>query len=158
MSDLIDALLAISVITRQEIRKKTVNLSALANDVILNLKEQQPDRKIVCRVHENMVAHADPTLVRVIYTMKTQKPRIEIGFRVEHERFIYFVKDNGIGFDTQYATKVFAPFQRFHKAEDFPGFAIGLATVKRVVMMHGGEIWVNSVPNKGATFEFTLGN
>lgn len=167
MSDLIDALLSISVITRQEIRKKSVELTAMVQEIISLLKEQQPERKIVCKIQDGMTAHVDATLIRIVFenllgnafkfTSKKEEATIDVGWEIENSQKIFYIKDNGIGFDTRYSEKLFAPFQRLHKAEDFPGFGIGLATVKRIIMMHGGDIWVDSFPDQGTIFKFTLG-
>jgi light-regulated signal transduction histidine kinase (bacteriophytochrome) len=152
--------------TRAEIRKEVVNLSALAHSVVAGLREAQPERNIEFRIEEHLQAKADPRLVQVIlenlfgnackFTSKRASACVEFGKQRHNGSSAYFVRDNGAGFDTAYATRLFGAFQRLHAASEFPGTGIGLATVQRIVHRHGGEIWAEGAVERGATFYFTL--
>ncbi|MFN7087920.1 MAG: PAS domain S-box protein [Burkholderiales bacterium] len=168
MARLIDDLLALSRITRGEMRHENTDLGALAREVIDDLRKEQPERKVEIEVQRGIKVQADPNLLRVAldnllrnawkFTAREPRARIEVGAADEDGRTVYFVRDNGVGFDMKYADKLFGAFQRLHSDADFPGTGIGLATVQRVIRRHGGEIWAKAVPGKGATFFFTLGN
>ncbi|MEO6772909.1 MAG: response regulator [Kofleriaceae bacterium] len=164
MSDLIDALLELSRISRVAIQRSPVDLATLATAVIDELRVRDPDRVVEAVVSSNLVASADPRLARALldnlvgnawkFTGHIPGARIEIGVRDEGERAFY-VRDNGAGFDMAHAGKLFAPFQRLHGTE-FAGTGVGLATVRRIVERHGGRIWAESAIGAGATFWFTL--
>jgi len=166
MGMLIDDLLNLSRVTRTEIHKETVNLSALVHAVAAGLQEAQPERKIDFRIENRLEANADARLVQVIlenllgnackFTSKRTSPCIEFGQTRHNGSSAYFVRDNGAGFDAAYANRLFGAFQRLHGAAEFPGTGIGLATVQRIVRRHGGEIWAEGAVEKGATFYFTL--
>jgi signal transduction histidine kinase len=166
MGMLIDDLLNLSRMTRAEIRKEVVNLSALAHSVAASLREAQPERDIEFRIEERLEAKADPRLVQVIFenlfgnackfTSKRDSAYVEFGKTRHNGSSAYFVRDNGAGFDATYASRLFGAFQRLHGAAEFPGTGIGLATVQRIVHRHGGEIWAEGAVEKGATFYFTL--
>ena len=166
MGMLIDDLLNLSRMTRAEIRKEVVNLSALAQSVVAGLREAQPERQIEFRIEDHLQAKADPRLVQVIlenlfgnackFTSKRASACVEFGKLRHNGSSAYFVRDNGAGFDSAYATRLFGAFQRLHAASEFPGTGIGLATVQRIVHRHGGEIWAEGAVEKGATFYFTL--
>ena len=166
MGMLIDDLLNLSRMTRAEIHKEVVNLSALAHSVALGLRQAQPERKIEFRIEDRLQAKADPRLVQVIlenlfgnawkFTSKRTSACVEFGKTPHSGSSAYFVRDNGAGFDSAYATRLFGAFQRLHAASEFPGTGIGLATVQRIVHRHGGEIWAEGAVERGATFYFTL--
>src|ERR1700704_2222386 len=166
MGMLIDDLLNLSRMTRAEIRKEAVNLSALAQSVVAGLREAQPNRQIEFRIEDRLEASADPRLVQVVlenllgnafkFTSKCTSASVEFGKLRNNGSSAYFVRDNGAGFDSAYATRLFGAFQRLHAASEFPGTGIGLATVQRIVHRHGGEIWAEGAVEKGATFYFTL--
>jgi PAS domain S-box-containing protein len=167
MGQLIDDLLNLSRYTLREMEFLPVDLSALALDVVRELRARAPDRAVDCRVEPGMVARGDAGLLRVAlsnllanawkFTDRSADPRVEFGAeRVGHETR-YTVRDNGSGFDMAYAGKLFAPFQRLHRPSEYPGTGMGLATVQRIVARHGGRIWVEAAPQRGAAFHFTLG-
>jgi signal transduction histidine kinase len=166
MGMLIDDLLNLSRVTRVEIRKEVVSLSALVHSVATGLQEAQPERKIDFRIEDRLEAKADARLVLVIlenllgnackFTSKLTSPCIEFGKTRHNGSSAYFVRDNGAGFDPAYASRLFGAFQRLHGASEFPGTGIGLATVQRIIRRHGGEIWAEGAVGKGATFYFTL--
>ena len=166
MSDLIDALLELSRITRAPLGRHRVDLSAVAVAVVDDLRRRDPERVVSLTVDSDLVVQADGRLVRILldnlvgnawkFTTKTQAAHIEIGAKqIDGER-VYFVRDNGAGFDMAYAERLFAPFQRLHSEREFAGTGIGLATVRRIVERHGGRIWAESEVGRGATFHFTL--
>lgn len=165
MKQLIDDLLVLSRITRGELHRARVDLSAVAGKVLEGLREAQPDRRVEARIAPQLEAEADPRLVRVLlenlvgnawkFTGRSERPRIEIG-RENGPGGAFFVRDNGAGFDMAYADKLFAPFQRLHTVREFPGSGVGLATVQRIVLRHGGRVWAEGQEGRGATFYFTL--
>lgn len=165
MGELIDDLLLLSRVSRGEMRLTRVNLSEMAQAIAQHLTAQAPDRQVEWVITPGLTAVADSALLRVVlenlignawkYTGKKPTARIEIGLsRDEEEEF--FVRDNGAGFDMTYAAKLFQPFQRLHRPEEFEGHGIGLATVQRIVHRHRGRVRAESEPGKGATFYFTL--
>ena len=166
MGQLIEDLLNLSRISRLELVWREVDLSALGNHVLQELQQREPERKMNISVWDGIMVHADQRLLRVAlenllgnawkFTGKTEQARIELGMLQEGERRIVFVRDNGAGFDMAYADKLFGAFQRLHGVHEFPGTGIGLATVQRIVARHGGRIWCQASPRKGATFFFTL--
>lgn len=166
MGELIDNLLELSRTGRAELRRMPVDLSALAQASLNDLRRNDPDRPIEIAVAAGVHVVADPVLIRSAldnllgnawkFTRQALHPRIEFGQTEHAGKPVFYVRDNGVGFDMSYAGKLFAPFQRLHSAEDFPGMGIGLATVQRIVRRHGGRIWAESAPNAGACFYFTL--
>lgn len=168
MALLIDDLLALSRITRGEMRRATTDLSALARGIVADIRKEQPQRAIDIKVARGMKPQADPRLLSVAldnllrnawkYTARQPNPQIEVGVEQKEGQPVYFVRDNGVGFDMRYAGKLFGAFQRLHSDSDFPGTGIGLATVQRIIRRHGGEIWAQAETGKGATFFFTFGN
>ncbi len=166
MSHLIDDLLELSRIGRQKLDTKTVNLDKLVNVVIKSLTEHEPDRIVEfnCEPLGNLTA--DPGLLKIVfdnlienawkYSSKKENAFIEIGKQTINRENVFFIKDNGAGFDMEYATKIFAPFQRLHQTDEFEGTGIGLATVYRIIARHSGKIWVDSIKNQGTTFYFIL--
>jgi signal transduction histidine kinase len=166
MAELIDALLSLSRLTRAEMRFEPVDVSAMAEEVAAELREREPERNLDLTVAPGMRAIADPSLLRVLltnllsnawkFTAGCDPALIEVGMvRAEGER-VYYVRDNGVGFDMAYSNKLFTAFQRLHAQGEYPGIGIGLTIAARVVHRHGGRIWTEAEPGKGATFYFTL--
>ena len=166
MGQLIDDLLNLSRVTRHEMRTETVMLSALAHGVAEELRKTQPQRAVEFRIQENLQAQGDAHLLRIAlqnlldnawkYTSKHAHARIEFGLVERQGEAVYFVRDDGAGFDMAYAGKLFGAFQRLHDENEFDGVGVGLATVQRIIHRHGGRIWAESAPEQGATFYFTL--
>ncbi len=166
MGHLIDDLLNLSRVSRSELRREPVDLSGLAVEVAEELRERDPQRHVALRITEDLMADGDPQLLRVVlenllgnawkYTSKRPQATIEFGCNQANGDSSFFVRDNGAGFDMQYADKLFAPFQRLHGMTEFPGTGVGLATVQRIIQRHGGRVWAQAEVNKGATFHFTL--
>ena len=166
MSDMIDGLLGLSRLTRSPLELTDVDLSAIAQEAGATLREVEPDRQVEFVVEPGISARADIQLMRLLmgnllanawkFTAPHDRARIEFGAHVREGRRIFFIRDDGVGFDDRYVNKLFIPFQRLHRAEDFPGSGIGLATVDRIVRRHGGEIWAESALGEGASFLFTL--
>jgi signal transduction histidine kinase len=167
MGQLIDDLLQLSRVSRSEMRRERVDLSALARDVAEELKHSEPGRDVKFNIAEGLEAQGDARLLRVAlenllgnawkFTSRSPTALIELFARCREGHPEYTVRDNGVGFNMAYAAKLFSPFQRLHKATDFPGTGIGLATVQRIVHRHGGHIEAEAGPGAGATFRFTLG-
>jgi light-regulated signal transduction histidine kinase (bacteriophytochrome) len=168
MGLLIDALLSLSRVSRAPLQREEVNLTKIAAGVMTQLEAGQPGRAVEFVSEGPVLAHGDPTLLRALldnllgnawkFTSKRDDARIVFGTETRGDDVVHFVRDNGAGFDMEYATKLFAPFQRLHSAGEFPGTGIGLATVQRIVHRHGGEVWADGAVGKGATFYFTLGD
>ena len=167
MGQLINDLLNLSRITRTELNHQKVNLSKLANEIAAELQLQTPKRQVEFEITENMMANGDINLIKIMlenllnnaykFTNQCDKTHIQVGITEDAGNSVYFVQDNGAGFDMAYADKLFAPFQRLHGMQEFPGTGVGLATVQRIIIRHGGRIWAEASPNQGATFYFTLG-
>ena len=167
MDHLINDLLTLSMVTRAEMTRESVDVSELANRIVAELTDVSPTRPVVTTVASGMVARGDPRLVRVAlenlltnswkFTSRRERACIEVG-QIDSDSAspTFFVRDNGVGFDPVFADKLFGPFQRLHDASDFPGTGIGLATVRRIVLRHGGRVWAESRPGQGACFYFTL--
>jgi len=166
MGVLIDDLLNLSRVTRAEMKLQKVDLSAIGRFIGAELENSQPERRIEFHIQEGLGAHADSNLMRIAlenllgnawkFTSKRESARIEFGQTNNHGSRVYFVRDNGAGFDSARAERLFGAFQRFHDRNDFPGTGVGLATVQRIIQRHGGRIWAESAVAKGATFYFTL--
>jgi PAS domain S-box-containing protein len=166
MGQLIDALLTLSRIGRTEIRPIQVDVSEMARAIAQEVGSSHANRRVELKIAPSIYAFADPRLLRVAlsnlldnawkFTAPAERPSIEIGITTEGKSPIYFVRDNGAGFDPSYSDKLFTAFQRLHSERDFPGTGIGLAIVQRVIALHGGTIWAESAPQHGATFYFTL--
>ena len=167
MARLIDDLLMLSRVTRRGMTWGRVDLSAAARSIGAELGDDDPGRQVKLAVTPEMVADGDARLLDVAlrnlldnawkFTSRTVGARVEVGMKGEGEDRVFFVRDNGAGFDSQYADKLFAPFQRLHGDREFPGTGIGLATVQRIVRRHGGRVWAEGTTGKGATVWFTLG-
>lgn len=166
MGDLIDDLINLARVSRQELKRGEIDLSQLAGEVAAALAEQAPERSVTWTIAPGITASADPLLMRVAlenllgnawkFTAKSPGAVIGFGARNIDGATACFVHDNGAGFDPAYADKLFQPFQRLHRPDDFAGTGIGLATVARIVQRHGGRVWAESQPGQGATFWFTL--
>jgi PAS domain S-box-containing protein len=166
MGKLIEDLLVFSRLSRQPITKQTVAPADIVRQMLDQLRHMQAGRHVEISIGELPVCQSDPSLLKVVYmnlisnalkfTGKRDCALIEIGCRNENGERVYYVKDNGAGFNMKYAGKLFGVFQRLHKAEDFEGTGVGLASVQRVIHRHGGRIWVVSELDKGTTFYFTL--
>jgi light-regulated signal transduction histidine kinase (bacteriophytochrome) len=164
MVDLIEDMLMLSHITRREMHQEPVDLSLLAKTVASTLAMTQPRRRVTFDIAEGLVTMGDAGLLRVVlenlignawkFTGKTRRARIAFGCAETPP--IYFVRDNGAGFDMANADKLFSAFQRLHSANEYPGTGIGLATVQRIISRHGGRIWAEAAVGQGATFYFTL--
>jgi PAS domain S-box-containing protein len=167
MEALIDDLLALSRVARTPLAVREVDLSAMAAEIDREHRILEPSRTIETVVAPGVVARADPVLLRTLlenlignawkYSSKVPHARIEI-FAADHQgKTVFTVRDNGAGFDSRYAERLFKPFQRLHNQSEFPGTGVGLATARRIVVRHGGRMWAQSRPGEGATFSFTLG-
>jgi light-regulated signal transduction histidine kinase (bacteriophytochrome) len=166
MVKLIDGLLTFSRWSHQPLNKQTVSLTPILKRVLEELQTGEKGRKIKISIADLPICQADPILLKQVLTnllsnaLKYSRSRdpaiIEIGWRDEQAQSAYFVRDNGAGFDLQYAKKLFGTFQRFHRREEFEGIGIGLSIVQRIIQRHGGRIWAEAEVNKGATFYFTL--
>ena len=167
MTRLIDDLLRLSKISRQEIDRMDIDLSKLAESVVHNLRESSAGKNVEVVIREGIRASADPNLMRVVmtnlldnawkFTGKTENARVEFGSLEKDGKTVYFVKDNGAGFGQQYAYKMFWPFHRLHGDREFAGTGIGLAIVDRIIRRHGGKVWAEGEVGKGAEVFFTLG-
>ena len=165
MNAMIDALLALSKLSSQPITRQPVNLSQLAAYVAEDLRRQSPGREIVLHIEPGLQVMGDPTLLRLVlenllgnawkYTAKTRAAEVWLERRAQHPD-TYTVRDNGAGFDMRFADRLFGVFQRLHSATDFQGTGIGLATVRRIVRRHGGEVWAEAEVDRGASFHFSL--
>jgi PAS domain S-box-containing protein len=166
MAQLIDDLLALSRVSRSEMLFQTVDLTQMTRRITDELSRAHPERRVRFVIQNDVVVQGDGRLLRIVlenllgnawkYTSRHASAQIEFGIAEEHDRRVYFVRDDGAGFDMQYIDKLFGAFQRLHTAIDFPGTGIGLATVQRVIHRHGGEVWAEGEIEKGATFSFSL--
>ena len=166
MGTLIDDLLSLSRVTRGEVQVEEVDLSALAAAAAADLKKSDPARAVTFAIAPDLVVRADAGLMRIVlqnllgnawkFTGKRSSARVEVGSMAHDGRRAFFVRDDGAGFDMAYAAKLFGAFQRLHAAAEFPGSGIGLATVQRIIHRHGGQVWAEGAPDRGATFYFTL--
>ena len=167
MGTLIDDILELSRVTRQEMRREPVDLGRLAAELNEEIARAWPGKQPAISLPGRCLAEGDPQLLRLMlqnllenawkYSGRNPAPEIEFGCETLDGRQVCYVRDNGVGFDMAHAGRLFTPFQRLHKPEDFQGNGIGLATVARIVRRHGGRIWAESAPGAGATFRFTLG-
>jgi light-regulated signal transduction histidine kinase (bacteriophytochrome) len=166
MSQMIDDLLMLSRVGRNELQRTPVDLSALAEEVAGSLRLREPERHVEVAIAPGLAATGDPGLLRIAldnlfgnawkYTGRQPQARIEFGVTMDERGPVYFVRDNGAGFDMKYAGKLFNAFARLHTTSEFPGSGIGLATVQRIVHRHGGSIWAQAAVGAGAAFYFTL--
>jgi light-regulated signal transduction histidine kinase (bacteriophytochrome) len=167
MGHLIDDLLAFSRLSRQPLNKQPVAMDNLVRQALADLGTEQEGRHVEISMGELPPCQADPGLLRQVwinllsnalkFTRQREMARIEIGCQTNADgEPVYFVKDNGTGFDMQYAGKLFGVFQRLHRAEEYEGTGVGLAIVQRIVHRHGGRVWAEAEPGQGATFYFTI--
>jgi light-regulated signal transduction histidine kinase (bacteriophytochrome) len=168
MSGLIDDVLNLSRVSRTVLRKESISLTDLADGVIKELQNRDPARKVSIEIADGLIAHGDARLMTIVlvnlignaWKYSSKLPEAQIRFKQENTggETIFSIRDNGAGFNMEYADKLFAPFQRLHADSDFEGTGIGLATVQRIISRHGGRIWVEAAVDQGATFYFTLGD
>jgi light-regulated signal transduction histidine kinase (bacteriophytochrome) len=166
MGQLIDDLLSFSRLSRQPINKQLVEPADIVRLVLRDLLKDQSTRPVEVLIGELPPCLADPNLLKQVFvnllsnaikfTSKRESPCVEVGFKSEDGEQVYFVKDNGVGFDMRYVDKLFGVFQRLHRMDEFEGTGVGLATVQRLIHRHGGRIWAEAEVDKGATFYFTL--
>jgi signal transduction histidine kinase len=166
MGQLINDLLSLSRITRREMKHEKVDLSAMVHKIASDLQKEQPQRQVEFVIEEGISVNGDANLLQIVvnnllgnawkFTEKHSQARIEFGITKNDKGHVYFVRDDGAGFDMTYADKLFGAFQRLHSLSEFEGTGIGLATVQRIIHRHGGHIWAEGAEEKGATFYFTL--
>jgi light-regulated signal transduction histidine kinase (bacteriophytochrome) len=166
MSGLLDDLLKLSFVARTSLVTAVVNLSAVASEISRRLSSEEPGRKVECVIQDGLYASGTVSLLRALlenlignawkFTMRQEHARIEFGAIEKDNSRVYFVRDNGIGFDMAWASKLFIPFQRLVAEKEFVGTGIGLSIAHRIIIRHGGSIWAEGEPGKGATFYFTL--
>lgn len=166
MGTLIDDLLKLAHVSRATLNRESIDLSAIADEIVADLRVSDPQRKVDITIIPELMALGDPHLLRIVlenlfsnawkYSGKRTRANIEFGLSQHNGGTAYFVRDNGAGFDMAYANKLFGAFQRLHDAKEFPGTGVGLATVQRIIHRHGGHIWAEAVIDKGSTFYFTL--
>jgi two-component system, sensor histidine kinase and response regulator len=167
MGFLVDDLLSFSRLSRQQVKKQTVAPAKIVRQCLEELRGEQNGRRVEITLGDLPPCLADPSLLKQVwfnllsnafkYTRKREVALIDVGCRGDDpEARTYFVRDNGVGFDMQYAPKLFGVFQRLHRAEDYEGTGVGLAIVQRIVLRHGGRVWAEAQPGEGATFSFTL--
>ncbi|MDE2261447.1 MAG: histidine kinase [Gammaproteobacteria bacterium] len=165
MSGMLEGLLGLARIHQAEFHPVPLEISYIARDILERLRAAEPARAIDVSIADNIAAKADPTLLTAAlavllqnawkFTRGREPARIELGVRPGTPP-VYFVRDNGVGFDMRYASKLFAPFQRLHSEREFAGVGIGLAAAHRIIRRHGGRIWAEATPDGGACFNFTL--
>ncbi|MGB5713343.1 MAG: ATP-binding protein [Waterburya sp.] len=167
MSDLIDALLQLSRVTRSQMKLVKVNLSAIALEIIEELQAEEPQRQVKFKVAPDLETKGDPQLLRIVlsnlihnawkYTSNRSHSQIEFGLITQNiSQPTFFIRDNGAGFDSEYADKLFTAFQRLHSQDEFPGTGIGLATVQRIIYRHGGKVWAEGECERGASIYFAI--
>lgn len=166
MQDICDGLLMLAKLGRNAPQRRPIDLGVLAAEVVRKLRDSDPGRAVDVTIASGLDTTGDATLLSIAlenllnnawkFTRKIPEPRIAVGAEPQNDARVFFVRDNGAGFDMTSVTNLFQPFRRLHKSEDFPGTGIGLATVCRIVRCHGGNIWAQSAPGCGATFYFTL--
>lgn len=166
MAVLIDDLLNLSRVTRTALQPRFINLSKMAEEIVQGLRESHPDQQVDFSFTPDLMVEADPHLIHIVlenllsnawkFSSKQERARIEFGQKHHAKERTFYVSDNGVGFDMAYADKLFGVFQRLHSISEFPGTGVGLATVQRIISIHGGRIWAESAEGKGATFYFTV--
>jgi PAS domain S-box-containing protein len=166
MAVLIDDLLNLSRLTRTALQPRFINLSRMTEEILQGLQENQPGRAATTSIAPDLMVEADPHLMHIVlenllsnawkFTSKREQTVIEFGQKAHVKERTFYVRDNGVGFNMDYADKLFGVFQRLHSVSEFPGTGVGLATVQRIISIHGGHIWAESTEGKGTTFYFTL--
>jgi signal transduction histidine kinase len=166
MGEMIDGMLQLARTTRYVMQRERIDLSSLAQEIVARLRASEPERRMECSITPGLIAQGDRVLLQNMlenllgnawkFTSKRPDGRIELGVQNGPSQTVYFVRDNGAGFDPRYADKLFGAFQRLHTEKEFAGTGIGLASVQRIVQRHGGRIWAESGVGKGATFYFVL--
>jgi signal transduction histidine kinase len=166
MAQLIDDMLNLSRVSRGEMNIQEVDLSRMVHEITGELRGNQPQREVEFIIREGIKARGDGRLLRIVlenlignawkFTSKHPAARIEFGLQQQNEKPVYFVRDNGAGFNMEYTQKLFGAFQRLHTNTEFPGTGVGLATVQRIIHRHGGKVWAKGEVEKGATFYFTI--
>ena len=166
MGLLIDDLLMLSRVSRDQIHWEKVDLSLMAREAVDKLQQDDPERQVVVEIQGGLKAFGDKRLLQIAldnllgnawkYTRKTEHSEFSFGLMQQNGNPVYFVRDNGAGFNMTYAGKLFGAFQRLHSSSEFEGTGIGLATVQRIIRRHGGRVWAEAEVDKGATFYFTL--
>jgi light-regulated signal transduction histidine kinase (bacteriophytochrome) len=166
MGELIDDLMELSRVSLAELTRNDLDLSELARSIAEGLAENEPDRQVTVQIQDGLVVQAGSQLIRAAlenllgnawkFTAKIPVATVQFGAEVQDGATVYFVRDNGAGFDMKYAQRLFNPFQRLHSEDIFPGTGIGLATVRRIVERHGGRVWAEAGVAQGATFRFTI--
>jgi PAS domain S-box-containing protein len=166
MEQLISDLLTLSRVARPDFTRRAVDLSALAQRIAAELQVRSGQRQVELDIAANMVVQGDENLLKIVlenllnnaykFTSRREQATIQVGVLEQEGKPVYFVRDNGAGFNMDYANRLFVPFQRLHSEKEFPGTGIGLATVQRIILRHGGRVWAEGVAGKGATFYFTL--
>ncbi|MGD8923206.1 MAG: ATP-binding protein, partial [Candidatus Zixiibacteriota bacterium] len=166
MAQLIEDLLSLSRVSRADLIFDQVDLSNMVRELVDTLRNSEDGRTVKVTIVDNAVQRCDTNLMRIAldnlirnawkFTRHTAQAKIEFGFRDESGMRVYFVRDNGTGFDPTYADKLFLPFHRLHPARDFPGTGLGLSLAQRIITRHGGRIWADARENEGATFYFSL--
>jgi signal transduction histidine kinase len=168
MNLMIDALLKLARLSQQPLARQRVNLSQMAAFVVDDLRRASPDREVQADIEPQLTAWGDPTLLRLVlenllsnawkYTGRVARAQVSLSQQVTPQGTALVVRDNGAGFDMRSADRLFGLFQRLHSASDFPGHGVGLASTQRIVRRHGGDIWAEAEPGRGAAFFFTLGS
>jgi signal transduction histidine kinase len=166
MGEMIDSFLALSRSTRVSVKIENINLSETALDIARRLKEKEPSRKVKTTIEKDLVIRGDSKLLDVLltnlfdnawkYTRNIEHAQVQFGKKSIDSKDVYFVRDNGIGFDMRFVDRLFSPFVRLHASDEYEGVGVGLATVQRIVTRHGGRIWAESQTDKGAAFYFTI--
>jgi PAS domain S-box-containing protein len=171
MADLIGALLNLSRLSRAELTRESINVSEIVRGILVTLQEQEPAHRVESIVEDSVYCEADPILLRALlenllgnawkFSATKEAPRIEFGIQKrdasnDDDKTVFYIRDNGAGFNMKNAAKLFGAFQRLHDVKEYPGTGVGLATVQRIIHRHGGTVWAEAVENEGATFYFTL--
>jgi light-regulated signal transduction histidine kinase (bacteriophytochrome) len=166
MAQLIDDLLELSRLSRTTLQPRFFNISKMVEEIFNSFQTTAPEREATLVAESDLMTEADPRLIHIVlenlignawkFTSKQKQTIIEFGQTSKAAERTFFIRDNGVGFDMAYIDKLFGVFQRLHAASEFPGTGVGLATVKRIINIHGGRIWAESSEGKGATFYFTL--
>jgi signal transduction histidine kinase len=166
MEGLIESLLTLSRVTNSEMNREEVDLSKLVGEIVDGMQLAEPERRVVFDIASNVTTHGDSPLLKIVlenllgnawkFTKMRDEARIEFGVAEAAGERVYFVRDNGAGFDMKNAANLFKPFQRLHNPANFPGTGVGLATVQRIIQRHGGRVWGEGAVDQGAVLYFTL--